>query len=124
MGKLDYSCSFNLDDCIKTLGLEEKGRVQKRVDKVFLRGVKPFTPLDEGALYDSAVQKSVIGSGEIIFDADDKARRLYYHPEYNFQEKGESESGGIGRGGYWAERYIQNGGLEEIEKEAREEAGK
>lgn len=120
----DYQCNFNLDDCLKTLGLDEKGRVQKRVDATFLRGVKPFTPFDEGALYDSAVQKSVIGSGEIIFDVDNKARRLYYHPEYSFQEKGESEAGGLGRGGYWAERYIQNGGLEEIEKEARAEVKK
>lgn len=120
----DYVCNFNLDDCLKTLGLDEKGRVQKRVDATFLRGVKPFTPFDEGALYDSAVQKSVIGSGEIIFDVDNKARRLYYHPEYSFQEKGESEAGCLGRGGYWAERYIQNGGLEEIEKEARAEVKK
>ena len=46
----------------------------------------------------------MVGSGEIVFDVDDKARRLYYHPEYNFQEKGDSETGGEGRGGYWAAR--------------------
>lgn len=116
---IHYSVPFNLKDCMQALGLEEKGRVQQAVDSAFLRGVKPFTPFAEGRLYDSATQKSEVGSGEIIFDADDKARRLYYHPEYNFQQKGESESGGLGRGGYWAERYIQNGGLEELQNEAK-----
>lgn len=124
MKKYNSVCNFNLDDCLKTLGLDEKGRVQQAVDKTFIRGVKPFTPWDEGNLYGSAIRDTVVGSGEIVFDADNKARRLYYHPEYNFQEKGESETGGIGRGGYWADRYIQNGGLEELEQAARNEVKK
>lgn len=120
----NYVCNFNLDDCIKKLGLDEKGRVQRRVDEVFLKGVKSFTPFDKGDLYDSAIRNTVVGSGEIIFDVDNKARRLYYHPEYNFQEKGESENMGEGRGAYWAARYIQNGGRDEIEREARDEVKK
>lgn len=119
MKKHDLVCGFDLADCMKTLGIDEGGRVQQAVDGAFIRGVKPFTPWDEGRLYSSAVEKTVVGSGEIVFDADNKARRLYYHPEYNFQEKGESENGGIGRGGYWAERYFQNGGREQVEREAR-----
>lgn len=119
MKKYDYICDFNLNNCLKTLGLNEGGRVQQEVDDTFMKGVEPFTPRDEGWLYDSAEEKTVVGSGEIIFDADHKARRLYYNPEYNFNEKGGSEDGGIGRGGYWAERYIQNGGLEQIERVAR-----
>lgn len=124
MKKYDFVCDFNLNDCLKTLGLDEGGRVQQAVDNTFIQGVKPFTPFDTGALYDSAVINTVVGSGEIIFDADNKARRLYYHPEYNFQEKGDSETGGIGRGGYWAERYFQNGGREQIERVARSEVKK
>ena len=120
MSNYSFVCDFNLDDCLKTLGLDEMGRVQQAVDTAFLKGVQPFTPWDEGALYDSAIRESVVGSGEIVFDVDDKARRLYYHPEYNFQEKGDSETGGEGRGGYWAARYMQNGGREQIEREARE----
>ena len=124
MSGFNYVCDFNLNDCLKTLGLDEGGSVQRAVDETFRQGVKPFTPFDEGALYGSAIANTVVGSGEIIFDVDNKARRLYYHPEYNFQEKGESETGGIGRGGYWAERYFQNGGREEIERVARNEVKK
>lgn len=115
----NYNCTFNLDDCIKTLGLEERGRVQRVVDETFLRGVENFVPQDTGALIDSAGKKTVVGSGEIVWDVDNKARRLYYHPEYNFAEKGDSESGGMGRGAYWADRYMQNGGREKIEDEVR-----
>lgn len=119
MKRYDFSCDFSAVDCLKTLGLDEGGRVQQAVDSAFIRGVKPFTPFDTGALYDSATRNTAVGSGEIVFDESNKARRLYYHPEYNFNEKGESENGGEGRGGYWAERYIQNGGKEQIEQEAR-----
>ncbi len=119
MKKYDYICDFNLKDCLKTLGIDKGGRVQQAVDDTFIKGVEPFTPRDEGRLYDSAIYHTIVGSGEIVFDVDHKARRLYYHPEYEFHEKGGSEEGGIGRGGYWAERYIQNGGREQIERAAR-----
>lgn len=119
MRDYDYVCTFNPKDCLKTLGINEGGKVQRAVDTTFLTGVEPFTPKEEGRLYDSAILKTVVGSGEIIFDVDDKARRLYYHPEYEFNQKGDSEEGGIGRGGYWAQRYIQNGGREQIERVAR-----
>lgn len=124
MRGFDYVCDFSASDCLEKLGLNEGGRVQRAADDTFIQGVKPFTPFDTGALYDSAITNTVIGSGEIIFDVDNKARRLYYHPEYNFQEKGDSEAGGIGRGGYWAERYFQNGGREQIERVARNEVKK
>ena len=45
------------------------------------------------------------------------ARRLYYHPEYNFQ-------GAPTRGGNWVDRMLQNGGMIEIEKGARKVASK
>ena len=119
MSRYDYVCTFNLDDCIKKLGLEEKGRVQQVVDETFLSGVENFVPQDTGALIESSIRKSIVGSGEIVWDVDNKARRLYYHPEYNFAEKGDSENGGTGRGAYWADRYMQNGGREKIEQAAR-----
>ena len=124
MSKANYSCTFNLDDCIKTLGLEAKGRVQRKVDEEFLKLAEPYVPQYTGALIGSGITNTVVGSGEIVYDIDDKARRLYYHPEYNFREKGESENGGLGRGGYWADRCMQNGGLEAIEQVARNEVKK
>lgn len=116
----DYQCAFNLDACIKKLGLEEHGRVQRRVDETFLIGVEPFVPMDTGLLKDSARLHTDIGAGEIVWDAENKARRLYYgENDWNWLNGGVQE-GGL-RGPYWAERYIQNGGREEIEKVAREE---
>lgn len=118
--RFDFHCTFNLDDCIKKLGLEEHGRVQRRVDETFLTGVEPFVPMDTGLLIGSARLHTVVGSGEIVWDADNKARRLYYgEKDWNWSNGGVQE-GGL-RGPYWAERYIQNGGREEIEKAAREE---
>lgn len=124
MSRYNYVCTFNLDDCIKKLGLEEKGRVQRKIDQTFLELADPYVPKDTGSLIDSGVTHTVVGSGEIVYDIDNKARRLYYHPEYNFRDKGESETGGLGRGGYWADRCMQNGGLEALEQVARNEVKK
>lgn len=119
----DYQCTFNLGDCIKRLGLEEHGRVQRRIDETFLMGVEPFVPFLDGTLIDSARLHTNIGSGEIVWDAENKARRLYYgEMDWNWSNGGVQE-GGL-RGPYWAERYIQNGGREQIEKAAREEVGR
>ena len=51
MSNYDYVCTFNLDDCIKALGLEEKGRVQQYVTKEFMKKVEPFVPFDEAEKY-------------------------------------------------------------------------
>ena len=117
--KFDYQCTFNLDDCIRSLGLEEHGRVQCTVDETFLMGVEPYVPMDTGLLKDSARLHTDIGSGEIVWDAENKARRLYYGEEDWNWSNGGMQEGGL-RGPYWAERYFQNGGREEIEKAARE----
>ena len=45
---------------------------------------------------------------DIVWDTP-YARHLYYHPEYNYQ-------GAPMRGGYWADRYMQNGGQKQIEQ--------
>lgn len=117
--KFDYQCTFNLDKCIRRLGLEEHGRVQQSVDETFLMGVDPYVPLDTGLLRDSARAHTIIGTGEIVWDAENKARRLYYgEMDWNWSNGG-VQQGGL-RGPYWAERYIQNGGREQVEKAARE----
>lgn len=112
----DYQCTFNLDDCIRTLGLDEKGRVQQVIDHTFLKGVKPYVPFLEGTLIDSG---RIEEPGLIVWDADNKARRLYYGEEDWNWSNGGVQDGGL-RGPYWAERYIQDGGREQIEKAARE----
>lgn len=118
----DYVCNFNLDDCLKTLGLDEKGRVQQFVTEEFMKNAQEFVPFDIAGKYENPGR--LIDSCHIENDTDivwetPYARRLYYHPEYKFQGKGESETNGTGRGAYWADRYLQNGGLEELEQGVR-----
>lgn len=122
MKKYDSVCNFNLDDCIKTLGLEEKGRVQQFVTEEFKKNVEPFVPFDEAGKYENPgrlIESCHIENGTDIVWNTPYARKLYYHPEYNFQGKGNSEAMGTGRGAYWADRYMQNGGQEQLEQGAR-----
>lgn len=115
MSTNDYSCTFNLDDCIKKLGLEEQGRVQQFVTHEFLKNVEPYVPFDEAEKYDQPgrlIDSGHIENGTDVVWKTPYARHLYYHPEFNFQ-------GAPTRGGYWADRYMQNGGQQEIEDGVR-----
>lgn len=116
MKKYDYACSFNLNDCMKTLGIDEGGRVQQYVTNEFKKNVEPYVPFDLAGKYENPGR--LIESCHIENETDvvwntPYARRLYYHPEYNFQ-------GAPLRGGYWADRYMQNGGRDELEQGAKE----
>ncbi len=111
----NYTCNFNLDDCIKKLGLDERGRVQQYITKEFKKNVQSYVPNDEAEKYEEPHR--LIDSCHIENDTDvvwqtPYAKRLYYHPEYNFQ-------GAPMRGAYWADRYMQNGGKEHLEQGAR-----
>ncbi len=116
MSNYSFVCDFNLDDCLKTLGLDEMGRVQQVVTDEFKKNVEPFVPFDEAGIYENPgrlIESGHIENGtDVVWDTP-YARRLYYHPEYDFQ-------GAPARGAYWADRYMQNGGREQIEREARE----
>lgn len=117
----DYQCDFDLDKCMKTLGLNENGRVQQFVTNEFKKNVQPFVPLDIAGKYENPGR--LIESCRIENDTDvvwetPYARRMYYHPEYNFQGKDKSETEGTGRGAYWADRYLQNGGREKLREGA------
>ena len=59
--KFDYQVNFNLQDCLKGLGLDERGRVQCAVDEAFLKEVEPYVPFDTGVLIDSGTQKVCYG---------------------------------------------------------------
>lgn len=115
MSKHDYTCDFNLDDCIKKLGLDEKGRVQQYITEEFKKNVQPFVPFDEAEKYENPGRLvescHTENESDVVWDTP-YARRLYYHPEYNYQ-------GAPTRGGYWADRYMQNGGQKELEQGAR-----
>ncbi|MGN0384599.1 MAG: minor capsid protein [Lachnospiraceae bacterium] len=120
MSRMDYQCTFNLEKCIKTLGLEERGRVQQFVTNEFMKNVQPYVPYDVAKKYElpgRLIDSCHIENGTDVVWSTPYARRLYYHPEYDFQ-------GAPMRGGYWAERYMQNGGRVEIEQGARRIVGR
>lgn len=120
MSNLDYQCTFNLQDCIKDLGLDEKGRVQQYVTEEFKKNVQAFVPFDEAEKHENPgrlIDSCHVENGTDVVWNTPYARKLYYHPEYNYQ-------GAPTRGGFWASRYLQNGGLTELEEGARRIAGK
>jgi len=119
MVELDFKISFNVEDCLKKLGLEERGRVQQAVAAEFLKNVNPYVPFDAAGKYENPGQ--LRDSGHLENENTEAvwrtpyARNLYYHPEYTFQ-------GAPLAGGYWADRYIHEGGLKELEALARKKA--
>lgn len=115
----NYDCSFNLNECIKTLGLEERGKVQTAVTQSFMDLADDYVPFDLAGKYENPgrLRDSVhVEDGTDVVYSTPYARNLYYHDEYRFQ-------GAPMRGAYWADRMLQNGGLKEIEEIARKVAG-
>lgn len=89
----------NPKTAIVNRGLGDGGRVQKFIDNECLRLCDGKTPKDTGALIQSGIANTTIGSGQVKWSTS-YARRMYYHPEYNFSQAPE-------RGAYWFERMKQ-----------------
>lgn len=92
-----FQCDAN--KVLKSRGLEEGGRVQKFIDTECLRLTNEKMPKRDNILISSGINNTVIGSGELRYRTP-YARRLYYHPEYNFNQAPE-------RGAYAFERMKQ-----------------
>lgn len=80
---------------LNSRGLQDNGRVQRFIDSECLKLCEPKVPKDTGALINSGITNTRIGSGEIVYSTP-YARRWYYR-EANFQEAPE-------RGNYWFDR--------------------
>lgn len=113
----DKICTFDLGDCIKTLGLDEKGRVVNFIAHEIKRLSDDYVPYDiagkyvwPGRLKDTA---TVEDKTDVVWDTP-YARRWYYE-EAKFQ-------GEPVRGRKWVDKMLQNGGLKEIEDGARKKA--
>lgn len=87
---------FNESRIMRERGLEPNGRVQQFIDSECLRLCDRKIPKDTGALIQSGIINTRVGSGQVIWRTP-YARRVYYHPEYNFNEAPE-------RGAYWFDR--------------------
>lgn len=83
---------------MKSRNLESGGKAQQYVDSEVLRLSAPFIPKDTGALINSGITNTQIGSGEVKYNTP-YARRWYYMPAH-FQEAPQ-------RGNYWFERMKQ-----------------
>lgn len=136
---VDYQCTFNLKECIESLGLNERGRVQQVVTNEVLRLSNSYIPFDEGTLRDSGH----IEDGTDIVWSTPYARYMwngivYEDPDLhcagfktengwrsrkNVQKVPTNRKlqyhGGKLRGDHWTDRMMINGGREEIEKAVR-----
>lgn len=90
---------------MKKRGLEEHGQVQKFIDTECLKFTNPLMPKDTGALINSGILNTQIGSGEIRYRTP-YARRWYYMPA-NFQGGSGTGMATTGRGNYAFERMKQ-----------------
>ncbi len=143
MISFDYQCIFNLDKCIQTLGLEEKGRVQQAVAQAVLILSEPYVPHDKGALLASG---HIENDTDIVWGAWDVPYARYMWNGIVYEDPDlhcagfKTENGwysrkdvkkvpsdrslqyykGTHRGSHWVDRMLQEGGREEIERQARE----
>jgi len=94
------------------------GSIPKKVEKAtaygrfvtsqqVLKDSNYYIPKDQGTLERSSLQASDLQRGKIIWDTP-YARRLYYHPEYNFSKDKNPHARGLWfeeakavRGGQW-----------------------
>lgn len=113
--KYDYELDLSgLRDILKECGLKPGGAVQMYLDNTIIQLAEPYVPFRMGALRESAELNTVIGQGEIVY-ATPYAKRMYYHPEYDF-------NGAPMRGAHWVERMWADRG-DEIIKSVAEKAG-
>lgn len=106
--KFTASFDFSKNDIVKQLELEEYGMAQIYVDESVLTLCEPYVPFREGKLMSSGSEFTEVGSGKVRWRTP-YARRMYYHPEYNF-------NGAPMRGAFWFDRAMQEGGKEKILK--------
>lgn len=108
-----FTAKFTINstnDLLKKRGLENKGRVQKYVDKEVIRLMTPYTPKESGELIRSATRLTDIGSG-LVKQGGKSApyARKWYYTQAKF-------TGAPMRGTYWFKRAMQNGGARTILK--------
>ncbi len=97
-----FELRLDTDKAIKKRGLNENGRVQQFIDSECLRRCNDdYVPFDQYSLIASSFPATQIGSGKIKWNTP-YARRLYYHPEYNFSQEHNAHAGG-----YWFEHMKQ-----------------
>lgn len=140
--KFDYQCNFNLQDCIRTLGLDEKGKVQQVVTNAVLELSEPYVPFSEGMLLTSG---HIENYTDIVWNTP-YARYMWngivyedpvlhcagFQTENGWRSRKDVQKvptdrelqyhNGSLRGKRWVDRMMQNGGRDKIEQMARKAA--
>lgn len=144
MSKLDYQCSFNLEDCIKKLGIEERGKVQQFVTNQVLDLSEPYVPFKTGDLlasghiedgtdvvwnmpYAHYMWGGIVYEDPLLhcagFQVADGGWRSRKKVEKVPTKRKLQYYRGDDRGARWVPRMLQDGGLKKIEQGARRIAG-
>lgn len=84
----------SIDTILEKRGLSKQGKAQKALDSEVLRYTDPYVPFRTGMLARSGISGTVIGSGEVVYDAP-YAKKQYYFGR---------TAGSSLRGRYWIER--------------------
>lgn len=108
------SADIDPEKILRSRKLEPGGEVQQFIDSEVLRLCDPLVPFDTGALKQSGIINTKVGSGLVKYRTP-YARRWYYMPA-NFD-------GAPDRGNYWFERMKNNGGKDQILRGAAQIAG-
>lgn len=117
---MNVKVTFNpIKTLLKDRGLETGGKVQKVVDSEVLRRSDKYVPFRTGFLKKSGILGTVIGSGEVIYNAL-YADKNYYHNAGRGKQG--TASGGL-RGKLWFER-MKADNLSDIIKTAQDSVGK
>ena len=109
-------------ELIKERGLQPHGRVQCLIDSEVLRRCSHLVPFREGELERSGIRGTVIGSGEVCYNAP-YARYQYYGKSRSGRPLKYNTSRHTRAGAFWFER-MKNTDKEDLLRMAQEEADK
>lgn len=137
---VEFDCNFDLKECIRTLGLEEKGRVQQVVAHEVLELSDVYVPFDQGVLRDSGKvddngtdvvwntpYAQYMWNGIVYedpelhcagFETEDGWRSRKYVKKVPTERSLQYHNGNL-RSAEWVEKMLQNGGREKIEQKVR-----
>lgn len=137
--------TFNLKDCNRTLGVNNRGKIQQFVQDEIINLSEPYVPLSQGTLKSSARidgEDVVYGGASIRYARYQWNGIVYEDPELhcagfktkdgwrsrkNVQkvptERRLTYQNGSLRGDHWVTRMLQNGGRRKIEDGVRRLVG-
>ena len=107
--KLDYARIRQIEQAAKQAAIEA-------LETVYTDLVSSQTmPFDTGDMQNNQTFVESTDTGAVLITGSPQARRLYYHPEYNFQQGNNANAGAK-----WLEPYISGSKKEFVQAEFTE----